>query len=187
MIRRFLQWLRRRKKTRITGIPHLESPILVHMESEALLEPLNAVESWTAVHAGTKEEFERRLFEGPYSMLIAMAPGDDAGATGRAVRRFKEKFPDALTVFHGRDYRISASGPEAAEAGADVLVVGGVTEANLIYLLGTAVHFKKHSGIEPSVEFYATLLALTCAESPFWKMQDLPEGGTEGGVGGCYT
>ncbi|MCI0683026.1 MAG: hypothetical protein L0Y71_13070 [Gemmataceae bacterium] len=41
---------------------------------------------------------------------------------------------------------------------------------DLIFCLGTALIAK---AIEPSLEFYTRLLEITCAESPFWRLQDL--------------
>jgi hypothetical protein len=53
-----------------------------------------------------------------------------------------------------------------------VLMVGGVLDWNLIYCLGTALILKRRRAIEPSLEFYTRLLEITCAESPFWQLQD---------------
>jgi hypothetical protein len=109
-------------------------------------------------------------------MLIALSPPNDSGAAGRAIQAFREKNSAGLTVYHGWDYRLSVSGPRALACQADVLLVGGILDWNLIYCLGTAILFKARQGIEPSLEFYTKLLKLTCAESPFWRMQetDLP-------------
>jgi hypothetical protein len=79
---------------------------------------------------------------------------------------------DAVTVYHGTDYRLAVAGPRALACRADVLLVGGVLDWNLIYCLGTALLLKSRHGIEPSLEFYTELLKVTCAESAFWKLQE---------------
>lgn len=156
----------------LKNVPALSDPILLFMESPAFVTGLAAVPSWQIVHARTFEDFSAALPERKYAMLIALSPFDDSGAAGRAIRAFRELNPDALTVYHGTDYRLAVSGPRALACGADVLIVGGVLDRNLIFLLGTSLLLKSRQGIEPSLEFYTRLLEITCAESPFWQLQD---------------
>ena len=174
-------WFRRTSQTVATepaeehvvkNVPALSEPILLLMESPAFVTGLTVVSSWQVVHTKSFAEFSEVLPQRKYAMLVALSPLDDSGAAGRAIRAFRELNPDALTVYHGTDYRLAVSGPRALACGADVLMVGGVLAGNLIYCLGTALLFKSRQGIEPSLEFYTRLLELTCAESPFWRLQD---------------
>lgn len=176
-----LDWFRSRpqvdvpkpaKRQIIKNVPALTEPILLFMESPAFVTGLSVVPSWRAVHVRNFGEFSAALVERKYDMLFAMSPPDDSGAAGRAIRAFREVNPAALTVFYGYDYRIAISGPRALACGADVLLVGGVLEGNLISCLGSALLLKSRHGIEPSLEFYSLLLKTTCAESPFWRLQD---------------
>jgi hypothetical protein len=175
----FFDWFRRRavKGTEssaghvVKNIPALSEPILLFMDSPAFVTAFTAIPSWHVIHARNFEEFNVSLSEREYAMLIALSPGDDSGAAGRAISAFRAQNPDALTVYHGTDYRLSISGPRALACGADVLLVGGVLERNLVYCLGTAIILKNQHDIEPSLEFYTDLLQTTCAESPFWQLQ----------------
>jgi hypothetical protein len=106
-------------------------------------------------------------------MLIALSPLDDSGAAGRAIRAFRHLHPDALTVYQGHDPRLAVSGPRALACRADVLVLGGVLVRDLIHCLGTALILKGRYAIEPSLESYTRLLEITCAESAFWRLQDI--------------
>jgi hypothetical protein len=108
-------------------------------------------------------------------MLIALSPLDDSGAAGRAVRAFRHLNPEALTVYHGHDPRLAVSGPRALGCGADVLILGGMLVHELIHCLGTAVILKSQYVIEPSLESYTRLLEITCAESAFWRLQNIDE------------
>ena len=156
----------------VKNVPALSEPILLLMESPAFVTGLAAVPSWRVVHTRSFEEFSAALPRQKYAMLVALSPADDSGAAGRAVRAFRALNPDALAVYHGTDYRLAVSGPRALACGADVLMVGGVLDRNLIYCLGTALLLKGRQGIEPSLEFYTRLLEITCAESAFWRLQD---------------
>jgi hypothetical protein len=171
-------WFRRRPQTEtadqhvVKNVPALSEPILLFMENTGFVTGLAVVPSWQVVHARSFEEFIEVLPKQKYAMLIALSPSDDSGAAARAIQAFRVPNPDALTVYHGTDYRLAISGPRALACGADVLMVGGVLAWNLIYCLGTALLLKSRQGIEPSTEFYAKLLQVTCAESPFWSLQD---------------
>jgi hypothetical protein len=156
----------------VKNVPALHDPILLFMESPAFVTGLAAVPSWQVVHVRTFGDFSAALPVQKYAMLIALSPFDDSGAAGRAIQAFRERNTDALTVYHGTDYRLAVSGPRALACGADVLMVGGVLDRNLIFCLGTAVLVKRRQGIEPSLEFYTRLLEVSCAESPFWRLQD---------------
>ena len=174
-------WFRRRHRATDTeladqhvvqNVPMLTEPILLFMESPAFAKVFEAVPSWQVIHARSFEQFGAALPQRKYAMLIALSPSDDSGAAGRAIRAFRMLNPEALTVYHGTDYRLPVSGRRALACGADVLMVGGVLDRNLIFCLGTALLLKSRQGIEPSQEFYIRLLELTCAESPFWTLQD---------------
>jgi hypothetical protein len=52
-------------------------------------------------------------------------------------------------------------------------LLGGVLVRDLIHRLGTALILKPRNVSEPSLEFYTRLLEITCAESAFWRLQDL--------------
>ena len=52
---------------------------------------------------------------------------------------------------------------------------GGVRVRDLIFCLGTALIMKRQYVIAPSLESYTRLLEITCAESPFWKLQDIDD------------
>ncbi len=155
----------------VRNIPALSEPILLFMESPAFVTGLAAVPSWQVVHASSFEEFSTALPKRKYAMLIALSPSGDSGAAGRAIQAFRALNSNALTVYHGTDYRLAVSGPRALVCGADVLMVGGVFDRSLIYCLGTALLLKSRQGIEPSLEFYTRLLETTCADSPFWRLQ----------------
>ena len=174
-----LDWLRRRtpasapepeKRQVIRNVPALSEPILLFMESSAFVSILEAVPSWQVVHVRSFGEFSAALPERKYAMLIALSPVDDSGAAGRAIRAFRQLNPDARTVYHGHDPRLRVSGPRALDCKADVLMLGGVLVRDLIFCLGTALLLKV---IEPSLESYTRLLEITCAESPFWRLQDI--------------
>jgi hypothetical protein len=156
----------------VKNVPALSEPILLLMESPALVAGPTVVPSWQVVHTRSFAEFSAALPQRQYAMLVALSPPADSGAAGRAIQAFRELNPGALTVYHGSDYRLAVSGPRALACGADVLMVGGVLDRNLIHCLGTALLLKSRHGIEPSLEFYTRLLEITCAESPFWRMQD---------------
>lgn len=155
----------------VKNVPALSEPILLLMESPAFVTGLTFVPSWQVIHTRNFEEFREALPRQKYAMLVALSPPDDSGAAGRAIRAFRERNPDALTVYHGTDYRLAVSGPRALACGADVLLVGGVINYDLIHCLGTALLHKSQYGIVPSLEFYTRLLEITCAESPFWRLQ----------------
>jgi hypothetical protein len=156
----------------VKNVPALSEPILLLMESPAFVTGLASVPSWQVVHVRNFEEFSAALPARKYSVLIALSPSGDSGAAGRAIRAIRAANPDALTVYHGTDYRLAVSGPRALACQADVLLVGGVLDRNLIFCLGTALLLKRRQRIEPSLESYSRLLELTCPESPFWRLQD---------------
>ena len=177
-----LDWLRRRtpasapepeERQVIRNVPALSDPILLFMENPAFVSLLEEVPSWQVVHARSFGEFSAALPERKYAMLIALSPLDDSGAAGRAIRAFRHLNPDALAVYHGHDPRIRVSGPRALACGADVLMLGGVRVRDLIFCLGTALILKRQYVIAPSLESYTRLLEITCAESPFWRLQDI--------------
>ena len=159
--------------TTVRGIPDLQEPILLFMESAAFVGVLSSVPSWTPIHVQSFREFCELLPKSPYSMLIALSPTDDSGSAAKAIQAFREKNPEGLTVYHGTDYRILVSGPRALACKADALMLGGVLDWNLVFFLGTATLLKRRNRIEPSLELYTKLLETTCKESPFWTMQDL--------------
>lgn len=161
----------------VRNVPELSDPILLFMESPAFTQAFADIPSWNTVHVKTTEEFTTALEARSYAMLIALSPEGQPGAAGAAITRFRASNPSALTVYHGHDYRLAKSATHALECDADVLLVGGILQANLVYCLGTAYLLKQRSGPEPSYELYENLLELTCSESPFWQMQDmeLPE------------
>jgi hypothetical protein len=175
-------WLRRRTRASvpepeeqqvITHVPALSNPILLLMENPAFVAILEEVPSWQVVHTRSFGEFRAALPERRYAMLIALSPLDDSGAAGRAISAFRHLNPDALTVYHGHDPRLAVSGPRALACGADVLLLGGLLVRDLIHCLGTALILKGQYAIEPSLESYTRLLEITCAESPFWRLQDI--------------
>ena len=175
-------WLRSRppasapaaeKQPVITHVPALSDPILLFMENPAFVALLEEVPSWQVVHTRNFGEFSAALPERKYAMLIALSPVDDSGAAGRAIRAFRDLNPGAPTVYHGHDPRLAVSGPRALACGADVLMLGGVLVRDLIYCLGTAVILKRQYVIKPSLESYTRLLEITCAESPFWRLQGI--------------
>ena len=177
-----LDWLRRRTPASapepeehqvITEVPALSDPILLFMESSAFVSILEEVPSWQVVHARSFGEFSAAVPQRKYAMLIALSPLDDSGAAGRAIRAFGQLNPGALTVYHGHDPRLAVSGPRALACGADVLMLGGVSVRDLIHCLGTALILKGQYAIEPSLVSYTRLLEITCAESPFWRLQEV--------------
>jgi hypothetical protein len=179
-----LDWLRRRTPASapepeeqhvVENIPALSDPILLFMENPAFVSLLEEVPSWQVVHARSFGEFSAALPEQKYAMLITLSPLDDSGAAGRAIRAFRPLNLEALTVYHGHDPRLAVSGPRALACGADVLMLGGVFVRDLIHCLGTALILKRQYVIEPSLESYTRLLEITCAESPFWKLQDIDD------------
>jgi hypothetical protein len=175
-------WLRRRTSASdpepeeqhvVKKIPALSDPILLFMESSAFVNILEEVPSWRVVHVRSFGEFSEALPERKYAMLIALSPLDDSGAAGRAIQDFRHLNPDALTVYHGHDPRIAVSGPRALACGAEVLILGGgMLVHELIFCLGTALLVKV---IKPTLESYTRLLEITCAESPFWQLQDIDD------------
>jgi hypothetical protein len=177
-----LDWLRRRTPANASEpaeqpdalkVPALADPILLFMENPAFVALLEEVPTWQVVHTRSFGEFSAALPVRKYAMLIALSPVDDSGAAGRAIRAFRQLNPDAVTVYHGHDHRIAVSGPRALACGADVLMLGGVRMRDLIFCLGTAVVLKGQYVIEPTLESYTRLLEITCADSPFWRLQDL--------------
>jgi hypothetical protein len=179
-----LDWLRRRTPASapeleeqhvVENVPALSDPILLFMENPAFVAILEEVPSWRVVHARSFAEFSASLPERKYAMLIALSPLDDSAAAGRAIRAFRHLNPDALTVYHGHDPRLAVSGPRALACGADVLMLGGVSVRDLIHCLGTALILKGRYAIEPSLVSYTRLLEITCAESPFWRLQDIDD------------
>ena len=54
-------------------------------------------------------------------------------------------------------------------------MLGGVLDRDLIFCLGTALIVKRRQAIEPSLESYTRLLEITCAESAFWRLQNVDE------------
>jgi hypothetical protein len=154
----------------IKNVPALSHPILLFMESSALVSVLESVPSWQVVHVRSFGEFRAALPERNYAMLIAQSPLDDSGAAGRATRAFRQRNPDALTVYHGHDPRLAVSGSRALDCRADVLMLGGMLVHELIFCLGTALLLKVR---EPSLESYTKLLEITCAKSPFWRLQNI--------------
>ena len=177
-------WLRRRppagaptaeEQQVVTNVPALSDPILLFMENPAFVTLLEEVPSWHVVHTRSFGEFGEALPQRKYAMLIALSPHDDSGAAGRAIRAFRELNPEALTVYHGHDPRLAVSGPRALASGADVLMLGGVLVRDLIHCLGTALILKRWYAIEPSLESYTRLLEITCAESAFWRLQNIDE------------
>jgi len=179
-----LDWLRRRtpasapepeEQQVVTHVPALSDPILLFMENPAFVSLLEEVPSWQVVHTRSFGEFSAALPQRKYAMLIALSPLDDSGAAGRAIRAFRHLYPDAPTVYHGHDPRIGVSGPRALACGADVLVLGGVLVHELIHCLGTALILRRQYVIEPSLESYTRLLEITCAESAFWRIQNIED------------
>lgn len=177
-----LDWLRRRTPASapepeeqhvIQNVPVLSDPILLLMENPAFVAILEEVPSWQVVHTRSFGEFSAALPERKYAMLIALSPLDDSGAAGRAILAFRHRNPDALTVYHGHDPRLAVSGPRALACGADVLMLGGMLVRDLIHCLGTALILKRQYAIKPSLESYTRLLEITCAESAFWRLQDI--------------
>src|SRR5262245_38026840 len=177
-------WLRRRplasapaaeEQQVVTNVPVLLDPILLFMENPAFVALLEDVPSWQVVHTRTFGEFSAALPQRKYAILIALSPLDDSGAAGRAIRAFRQLNPEALTVYHGHDPRLTVSGPRALACGADVLMLGGVLVHELIFCLGTAVILKRRYTIEPSLESYTRLLENTCKASPFWRLQNIDE------------
>ena len=174
-----LDWLRRRTPAAapkpdeprvIKNVPALSDPILLFMENPAFVAILESVPSWQVVHVRSFAEFSAALPARKYAMLIALSPHDDSGAAGRAIRAFRDLNTGALTIYHGHDPRIAVSGPRALACGAEVLMLGGVLVHELIFCLGTALFVKV---TEPSLESYTKLLQITCAQSPFWRLQDI--------------
>jgi hypothetical protein len=179
-----LDWLRRRTPASapepeaqhvVTNVPALSDPILLFMENPVFVSILEEVPSWQVVHARSFAEFSAALPQRKYAMLVALSPLDDSGAAGRAIRAFRHLNPGALTVYHGHDPRLAVSGPRALACGADVLILGGVIVHEFICCLGTALILKGGYAIKPSLETYTRLLETTCAESPFWRLQDMDE------------
>jgi hypothetical protein len=177
-----LDWLRRRtpasasepeEQQVLTHVPALSDPILLLMENSAFVAILEEVPSWQVVHTRSFGEFSAALPERKYALLIALSPLDDSGAAGRAIEAFRHLNPDALTVYHGHDPRLAVSGPRALACSADVLMLGGMIVRDLIHCLGTALILKGRYAIKPSLESYTRLLEITCAESPFWRLQDM--------------
>jgi hypothetical protein len=159
----------------VENVPALSDPILLFMENPAFVALLEEVPSWQVVHTRSLGEFSAALPQRKYAMLIALSPLDDSGAAGRAIRAFRQLNPEALTVYHGHDPRLSVSGPRALACGADVLMLGGMLVHELIFCLGTALILKRRYAIEPSLESYTRLLENTCAASPFWQLQNIDE------------
>lgn len=157
----------------VKNVPALSEPILLFMELPTFMMLSEQLPTWKFVHVRTFAEFEDALPRGPYAMLIALSPPSESSAAGRAIQAFKSKYPEGLTVYHGTDYRLSVSGPRALACQADVLMVGGVAVHELVFCLGTAILLKRRGGLEPSLDSYTKLLQITCAESPFWKLQEL--------------
>ncbi|MCU0722846.1 MAG: hypothetical protein MUC63_04415 [Planctomycetes bacterium] len=156
----------------VKNVPALPDPILVFMELPAVAVLLSGVPSWKTVHVRSAAEFEEALPRCRYSMLIAGSPASESGAAGKAILAFRKLNPEALAVCYGMDYRLSVSGPHALACKADVLLLGGMIDGDVVYCLGTAVLVKRRNGIDPSLDFYRKLLELTAAESPFWGMQE---------------
>jgi hypothetical protein len=179
-----LDWFRRRTPASapeaagqgaVLNVPALSDPILLFMENPAFVTLLEEVPTWQVVHTRNFGEFSAALPERKYAMLIALSPLDDSGAAGRAIRAFRQLNPGAVTVYHGHDPRIAVSGPRALACGADVLMLGGVRVRDLICCLGTALVMKGQYVIEPSLVSYTKLLEVTCAESAFWRLQNIDE------------
>lgn len=159
---------------KIKNVPALTEPILLFMESPAFVGLLEEVPSWKVVHVRSLAEFSEQLKQCKYAALIAMPPEKESDAAGRAIEAFRSQNPNALTVYHGWDYRLSITGQKALKCRADAIMVGGMAVSDLIFFLGTALILKSRVEVEPSQEIYEKLLRLTCASSPFWNLQNIP-------------
>ncbi|MFT5131357.1 MAG: hypothetical protein ACI8W8_004993 [Rhodothermales bacterium] len=157
----------------VRNVPKLEKPILLFMESTGLVETIERVPSWQTVHVKNREDCARLIEGNDFSVFIALSPIEGSGQAGQMISLFQSRNPHALTVYHGWHYNLDITFQRALKAGADLAIVGGVTEANLIYFLGTGILLKSTANLQQSAKLYRAVLEKTCADSGFWSTQGI--------------
>jgi hypothetical protein len=158
---------------RLAAAPE-EAKWLVYMEQPVYADALNARRPGSATHTATREAALAAVGAGGYDAVLALSPMAAAGTAAAAIREFRAASPGGLTVYHGWDYRVEVSGPQGLACGADLLLLGGLLDHEVMVLLTAGVLLKAqgHWPSAPDLRRYEGMLREACPSSPVWQVAE---------------
>ncbi len=144
-------------------------PLLVYMEQAAYAVLISEASSLSTYWAPTASTAISAIGDQPFVGVVALSPISESGQACAVIEAVRAANPDALTVYHGWDYRIEISGAVALKCKADVLVLGGIETNELFALLMNALRLKAAGKLPtPSLAWYEEALRQLCPKSAFW-------------------
>ena len=109
--------------------------------------------------------------------ILAMSPSDSPGEAGKAIALFHEKYPEGMALYGPWSYNVERSARRAIEYGAQGIIMPGIGVREMLsYIIEIGRRADSGTPGLTTVEEHEQLLRQFTPNSPFWKLQDKPDG-----------
>ena len=113
----------------------------------------------------------------PLIGLEAMSPRDAPGEAGKAIALFHAKYPQGMALYASWSYNVERSAKRAIEYGAQGIVMPGIDVRDMLtYIVAIGRRTDSGKPAPSTFEEHVQLLREYTPKSPFWMLQDKPDG-----------
>lgn len=149
-------------------------PLLVFMEIPAFAVLVSELSSLPTFWARTSAEALAAVVSRPFAAVLSLSPTKEPGTARTVIEAVRSRNPDALTIYHGRDYRLEVSGEEALRCKADLVMLGGVDTNDFMAFVMTGLQLRASGELPtpPTLAWYEEALRQLCPKSHFREMAE---------------
>lgn len=113
----------------------------------------------------------------PLAGLLAMSPRGASGEAGIAIAMFHSSYPQHMALYAPWSYNVERSAKWAIKYGAEGVVMPGIVVGDMMnYIIRIGQRTGNGETAPTDVEEHERLLRECTPNSPFWRLQDRPDG-----------
>ena len=106
-----------------------------------------------------------------------MSPREMPGEAGKAIALFHAKYPGKMALYSPWTYNVPRAAKRAIEYHAEGIVMPGIDVREMLtYIIHIGQRADNGKRAPTSIEEHEQLLKMSTPKSPFWSLQDKPDG-----------
>jgi hypothetical protein len=145
--------------------------VLVYIQQKPVAELFGNFPGFSVTHAPTYAEAKKAMGSSSFDVVFACNPITESGLAIQLLNEVKAVDPKIVRIYHGWDYRLEISAPNAIACDADLLVVGGMQVKEYYDVISKIINDKMGNKvpIEKTTDYYVGILKAVIPNSEIWK------------------